>query len=170
MVVYCLWPGRRFGAWTFQSGRLAVWDAVSFLLFPLIAGVSLFAYLAPWQIFPHVAPITSLRWLEFILSYLAWNMLLDELPDKKLWQKIAVMTVLVLSIGVLQDAFPHIQDPFRVLLSVGMTLTWTVLALRRRYIQSPLTATVAAAIVGGVSSCWWSWRRRTPWFLPCCCR
>lgn len=151
MVVCCLWPGRRFGAWTLQSGRLAVWDAVSFLLFPLIAGVSLFAYLAPWQIFPHVAPITSLRWLEFILSYLAWNMLLDELPDKKLWQKIAVMTVLVLSIGVLQDAFPHIQDPFRVLLSVGMTLTWTVLALRRRYIQSPLAATVAAAIVGGVS-------------------
>ena len=32
-----------------------------------------------------------------------------------------------------------------------MTLTWTVLALRRRYGQSPLAATAAAALVGGVS-------------------
>ncbi|MGP8173845.1 MAG: hypothetical protein ACLP7O_04775 [Terracidiphilus sp.] len=151
MVVYCLWPGRHIGAWTIQSGRLAAWDAVSFLLFPLIAGLSLFAYLAPWQIFPHVAPITSLRWLEFILSYLAWNMLLDELAKKRLWQKIAVIPVLALSLGVLQDVFPYIQDPFRVLLSVGVTLTWTVLALRRRYVQSPLVATAAAAIVGSVS-------------------
>jgi hypothetical protein len=151
MVIYCLWPGRHFGAWTIQSGRLAAWDAVSFLLFPLIAGLSLFAYLAPWQIFPLVAPLTSLRWLEFILSYLAWNMLLDELAKKRLWQKIAVIPVLALSLGVLQDVFPHIQDPSRVLLSVGMTLTWTVLALRRRYVQSPLAATAAAAIVGGVS-------------------
>jgi hypothetical protein len=96
MVVYCLWPGRCFGAWTIQSARLAAWDAVSFLLFPLIAGLSLFAYLAPWQIFPYVAPITLLRWLEFIVSFVAWNMLLDELAEKKLWQKIAVIPVLAL--------------------------------------------------------------------------
>lgn len=150
-VVYCLWPGRRFGAWTIQSARLAAWDAVSFLLFPLIAGLSLFAYLAPWQIFPYVAPITLLRWLEFIVSFVAWNMLLDELAEKKLWQKIAVIPVLALSLGVMQDAFPHNQDPFRILLSVGMTLTWTVLALRRRYTQSPLAAMAAAAFVGGIS-------------------
>jgi hypothetical protein len=151
MIVYCLWPGRRFGAWTIQSGRLALWDAVFFLSFPLIAGLSLFAYLAPWQIFPHIDRITSLRWLEFIVSFLAWNMLLDELAEKRLWQRIVVIPVLALSLGVLQDAFPHIQDPFRVLMSVGMTLTWTVLALRRRYGQSPLAATAAGALIGAVS-------------------
>jgi len=151
MVIYCLWPGRRFCAGAIQWGWLAIWDAVSFLLFPFIAGVSLFAYLAPWQIFPYIAPITFIRWLEFIVSYLAWNMLLDELAEKRLWQKIAVIPVLALSLGVLQDAFPHIQDSFRILLSVGITLTWTVLALRRRYTQSPLAAIAAAAIVGGVS-------------------
>ena len=106
MVVYCLWPGRRFGAWTIQSSRLAAWDAVSFLLFPLMAGLSLFAYLAPWQIFPHVAPITSLRWLEFIASYLGWNMLLDELAEKRLWQRIAVIPVLALSLGVTAGCIP----------------------------------------------------------------
>jgi hypothetical protein len=151
MVIFCLWPGRRCGAWTIESGRLALWDAFSFLFFPLIAGLSLFAYLAPWQIFPYVHRITFLRWLEFILSYLAWNMLLDELEEKRLWQKIAVIPVLAVSLGVLQDAFPTIQDPFRILLSVGMTLTWTVLALRSRYGQSPIAATLSAAIIGGVS-------------------
>ncbi len=151
MVVFCLWPGRRFVAWTTQSARLALWDGVFFLFFPLIAGLSLFAYLAPWQIFAHLAPATFLRWLEFIVSYLAWNMLLDELAEKRLWLRIAVIPVLALCLGVLQDAFPEIHDAFRVLLSVGMTLTWTVLALRRRYGQSPLAATTAAALVGGVS-------------------
>jgi hypothetical protein len=151
MVVFCLWPGRRRGAWTAQSGRLALWDGVFFLFFPLVAGLSLFAYLARWQIFPHLALATFLRWLEFIVVYVAWNMLLDELAEKRLWQKIAVIPVLALSLGVMQDAFPHIHDPFLVLLSVGMTLTWTVLALRRRYGQSPLAATAAAALVGGVS-------------------
>ncbi|MGO9778120.1 MAG: hypothetical protein ACLQGT_15400 [Terracidiphilus sp.] len=151
MVVYCLWPGHRFGAGTFQSGRLALWDAVSFHSFPLIAGLSLFAYLASWQIFPHLDRITSLRWLEFIVSFVAWNMLLDELAEKRLWQRIAVIPVLALSLGMLQDAFPPIHDLFRVLLSVGMTLTWTVLALRRRYGQSPLAATAAAALIGAVS-------------------
>jgi hypothetical protein len=151
MIVFCLWPGRRRGAWTAQSGKLALWDGVCFLFFPLIAGLSLFAYLAPWQIFPHLAPATFLRWLEFIVSYLAWNMLLDELAEKRLWQRIAVIPVLALSLGVMQDASPRIHDLFSVLLSVGMTLTWTVLALRRRYDQSPLAATAAAALVGGVS-------------------
>ena len=150
MVVYCLWPGRRFGAWTFQSGRLAVWDAVSFLLFPLIAG---YRCLPIWRrgkyllcCSDYLSPLAGIHLELPCLEYAA-----GRVAGQEAVQKIAVMTVLVLSIGVLQDAFPHIQDPFRVLLSVGMTLTWTVLALRRRYIQSPLAATVAAAIVGGVS-------------------
>jgi len=150
IVIYCLWPGRRFDGRTIQSGRLAIWDAMSFLLFPLVAGLSLFAYQAAWQILPNVTLATFLRWLQFITSYLAWNMLLDEVSVKSRWQRVAIVPTLVLSLGLLQDAFPG-EDPFLVLLSVGLTLTWTVLAFRRRYCQSPLVATVAAAIVGGVS-------------------
>ncbi len=149
IVIYCLWPGRRFDGRTIQSGRLAIWDAMSFLLFPLVAGLSLFAYQAAWQILPNVTLATFLRWLQFITSYLAWNMLLDEVSVKSRWQRVAIVPTLVLSLGLLQDAFPG-EDPFLVLLSVGLTLTWTVLAFRRRYCQSPLVATVAAAIVGGV--------------------
>jgi len=151
IVIYCLWPGRRFDKRTIQSGRLAIWDATSFLLFPLVAGLSLFAYEAPWQILPNVTLATFLRWLQFMTSYLAWNLLLDELSVKSRWQRFATVPILVLSLGLLQDAFPGINDPFAVLLSVGLTLTWTVLAFRRRYCQSPLVATLAAAIVGGVS-------------------
>ena len=151
IVIYCLWPGRRFEGRAIPSGRLAVWDALSFLLFPLVAGLSLFAYEAPWQVLPNVTLATFLRWLQFIASYLAWNMLLDELSTKSRWQRLAIMPILALSLGLLQDAYPGIQDPWPVLLSVGLTLTWTVLAFRRRYCQSPMVATLAATIVGGVS-------------------
>jgi hypothetical protein len=151
VVIYCFWPGRRFNGRTIQSGRLAIWDAMSFLIFPLVAGLSLFAYEAPWQILPNVTLATFLRWLQFVASYLAWNMLLDELSVKSRWQRLATVPILALSLGLLQDAYSGIQDPFRVLLSVGLTLTWTVLAFRRRYCQSPLVATLAAAIVGGIS-------------------
>ena len=151
IVIYCLWPGRRFDGRTIQSGRLAIWDAMSFLLFPLVAGMSLFAYEAPWHILPNVTLDTFLRWLLFVTSYLAWNMLLDELSVKSRWQRVAIVPILALSLGLLQDAYPGIQDPWPVLLSVGLTLAWTVLAFRRRFCQSPLVATAAAAIVGGVS-------------------
>jgi hypothetical protein len=151
LVVYCLWPARRSDAITISPVRHIVWDAMSFLLFPLVAGVSLFAYLSPWQIFPNLSAITLLRWLEFIVTYLAWNLMLDEMSAKRLWQKFAIVPVLVLSLGLFQDGFPSLRGPFQILLSVGMTLTWTVLAFRRRFGQSPLLATAAAAIVGGVS-------------------
>ncbi len=150
-AIFCLWPGRRFQATTISSGWLVLLDAASFLLIPLLAGVSLFAYLDPWQIFPNLSSITLLRWLEFIVTYLAWNLMLDELVEKRLWQKFAVVPLLVLSLGLFQDGFAALRDPFQIILSIGMTLTWTVLAFRRRFGQSPLAATVTAALIGGVS-------------------
>jgi hypothetical protein len=151
IVIYCLWLGRRLGGGTIKWGRLAVWDAMCFLLFPLAAGLSLFAYESRWQIFPNVTLDTSLRWLLFITSYVAWNMLLDELSVKSRWQRVIIVPTLALSFGLLQDAYRLMRDPWPALLSVGLTLTWTVLAFRRRYCQSPFVATLAAAIVGGIS-------------------
>lgn len=153
MIISCLWPRRLLDGRTVRSWVPVVWDAAFLLLFPLLAGLSLFTHEARWQILPNLTLAAFLRWLQFLGAYVACNMLLDELPVKHRWLRFAVASVLVLSLGPLQDAHPNALGLFAVLLSVGMTLMWTVLALRRQYYQSPLIASSGAALVGGVA-CW----------------
>jgi len=153
VVIFCLWPGRLFERKTARSWAPAVWDGLLLLLFPLLAGLSLFAFLARWQIFSNLTLGILLRWLQFLGAYLACNMLLDELPPKSRWRRVVIATILALSLGPLQDAYPGMGDASLLLsMSVGLTLTWTVVALRRRYCQAPYSAALAAAIVGAVSS------------------
>ncbi len=154
IVVFYLWPGRLFEARTARSWGPAVWDGLFLLLFPLLAGLSLFAYLARWQIFSNLTLDTLLRWLQFLGAYVACNIFLDELPLRSRWLRVVIATILALSFGPLQDAYPRMGNNGLLLLSmsVGLTLTWTVLALRRRYCQSPRSAVLAAGIVGAVSS------------------
>ena len=150
VVILCLWPGRRSDDGTVRFWRLIFYDAAFLLLFPVVAGLSLFAYEASWHVSADFTSIALLRWLQFVAAFVAWNMLLDELPSKSRLQRIAVVTILVLSWGPLQDAFPGLQDPvFSLLISVGTMLTCTVLVLRRWYRESPFIATLATAIVGG---------------------
>jgi hypothetical protein len=151
IVIHCLWARRRLDGHAIRSGWLAIGDAVFLLSFPLVAGLALFAYEDPWQVLPNASPATVLRWLQFVSTYLAWNMLLDELSVKSRWHRVVIQPTLVLSLGLLQDWFRGIPDPSLVLFSVGLTLSWTVLAFRRRYCESPTAATAAAAIVGGAS-------------------
>ncbi|HEY5913252.1 MAG TPA: hypothetical protein VJA21_21885 [Verrucomicrobiae bacterium] len=107
----------------------------------------MFAYEERWQILPNLALASSLRWLQFVAAYLAWNLLLDELPGRL--QRIVAVPILAACLGFLQDIYPGMGNPLFIMLSVGLTLTWTVLALRRRYCESPLAATLAATIIGG---------------------
>lgn len=123
-------------------------DAATFLLFPLVAGFTMFAHEGRLQIVPNVTLASCLRWVQFVAAYLAWNLLLDGLRSR--WQRIAAVPILAACLGFLQDLYPGMSLLY-ILLSVGLTLTWTVLALRTRFRESPLTATLAAAIIGALS-------------------
>lgn len=150
LIVCALWRGR--GAYGGTRSRLArtIADSLCLLLFSLAVGFSLFAYESQWESASNLTLTGLLRWLQFVTSYLAWNMLLDELQGK--WQRLVAIPALVLSLGVLQDAFPGMPSPaLTLLMSVGWTLTWTVLALRRHYRRSPLAASFGAATVGAIS-------------------
>lgn len=154
IVIFCLWPRYLLEGKAVRSWKPAVWDGLFLLLFPLLAGLSLFAYLARWQMFSNLTLNTLLRWLQFVSAYVACNILLDELRLRSHWQRVVIATILALSFGPLQDAYPRMGNNGVLMLSmsVGLTLTWTVLALRRRYSESPGSAVLAAAIVGAVSS------------------
>lgn len=150
LIICALWRGRGPYSRTRSGLASTIADSLCLLLFSLAAGFSLFAYESRWEIASNLTLTGILRWLQFVASYLAWNMLLEELHGK--WQRLAAIPALVLSLGVLQDAFPGMPSPpLTILMSVGWTLTWTVLALRRRYRQSPLAASIGAATVGAIS-------------------
>jgi len=152
LVIFLLWPRRRSDSETTPPWRLALGNAAFLLLFPVVARLALFAYEPAWHVSPDFTLIALLRWLQFVAAYLAWNLLLDEVPDRSRWQRVAVVAILALSLGPLLDACPHLQDPvFSLLSSVGTMLACTVLILRRGYRKSPFLATSAASVVGGIS-------------------
>jgi hypothetical protein len=148
IVILALFSRRRFfvkaARWWLEGGA----DAASLLLFPLAAGLSMLAYEGRWQILSNLTLASMLRWLQFAAAYLAWNLLLDNLHSR--WQRIVAVPILAASLGFLEDVYPGTANPINIALSMGLMLTWTVLALRRRYRESPRRATLAAAIFGGV--------------------
>jgi len=108
----------------------------------------MFAYEGRGQFLIHITTPTFLRWLQFVLAYVAWNLLLDHLRGR--WRRIGAVLLLAVSLGLLQDASRGMTDTIHILLSVGLTLTWTVFALRRLYEKMPLAAMLAATQIGTV--------------------
>ncbi len=74
-------------------------DAITFLLFPLVAGLSMFAYEGRWQIVSNLTMASLLRWFQFVAAYLAWNLLLDELHSR--WERVAAVPLLAACLGFL---------------------------------------------------------------------
>jgi len=150
IVILCLWPLRRPEG-TIRRWGPTLWDGVFLLLFALTAGLSLFAFDSRWQLLSNLTMAAFLRWLQFLGAYVACNMLLDELPVKNRWIRIPIAAIFILCLGPLHDTYRGMQDSSLIQISVGTTLMWTVIALRRRYCQSPVASTTTAAIVGGAS-------------------
>jgi hypothetical protein len=151
VVILSLWPVRYSGESPSRSWRHAFTDAACLLLFPVAAALSLFAYGALWHVSLDLTTTALLRWLQFVGAYVAWNMMLDQALRKSRWQRVAVVAILFLGFGPLQDAFPGVEEPiFVILFSVGVVLALTVFAFRRRYLHSPVVAISVAAIVGAI--------------------
>lgn len=148
VVIFALFSRRRFAGKAAHLWPEAGADAASFLLFPLVAGLSMLAYEGHWQVVSNFTAASVLRLLQFVAAYLAWNLLLDQLHSR--WQWIVAVPILAACLGFLQDVYRGMANPIDVLLSMGLMLTWTVLALRRRYRESPRSATLAATLLGGV--------------------
>jgi len=148
VAIFVLFSRRRFAHTVSGFWKIGTANALLFLLFPLAAGLSMFAYEGRWQFLLHITTPTFLRWLQFVLAYVVWNLILDHLHGR--WRRIGAVLLLAVSLGLLQDASLGMMDTVHILLSVGLTLIWTVFALRRLYEMMPLAATLAAAQIGAV--------------------
>jgi hypothetical protein len=129
--------------------RRAAGDAALFLLFPLAAGAAMFAFEGAWHASPNLTAASLLRWAQFVLGFLAWNLVLDRVRGRR--ARAAAALVLAASLGVLADETGSGFDTVPLLLSVGFTLVWVVLGLRRSWREQPMAALAAAAMIGAVS-------------------
>ncbi|MBI3243214.1 MAG: hypothetical protein HYZ49_13070 [Chloroflexi bacterium] len=139
---------------TVRSAMLAVGDASGLLLFPLLTGLGLFVYIYKWYVSPQVVVMNLLRWGQFVLAFLALNLMLDTLTVRNRYGRLAVGLLVTLMLGPTQEMYATIDGEWLflvVLNSVGTTLALTALAFRPLYHQSPWRATLAAVIVGGLS-------------------
>jgi hypothetical protein len=148
VVILVLFSRSRFANRAPGFWKIGTANAALFLLFPLAAGMSMFAYESRWQFLIHITIPAFLRWLQFVLAYVAWNLILDHLCGRSSLMGAALL--LAVSLGLLEDASPGMADTLHILLSVGLTLIWTVFALRRLYGKMPLAAILAAAEIGTI--------------------
>src|SRR5512146_2314979 len=81
----------------------AALDALFLLAFPLLMGLSLFLYVQRWLVTPTLDGMLLLRFLEFVLAFVAMNLFMDRLPVTNRWARRGVALVLVAALAFTQD-------------------------------------------------------------------
>lgn len=134
-------------------GKAAL-DALWILAFPLLAGLSLFLFVQRWLVKPDLDWASLLRFLQFVLAFVAMNVFLDHVTVRNVWARRGLALTLAAVLALSQDLISGPEmAPFRILIllsSVGTLLAATTWALRRVYRQSPVRAIVTATLVGGI--------------------
>jgi hypothetical protein len=155
IIVLC-WPKWSHDRLTARAIGLAALDAAGLLMFPLLTGLALFVYVQDWFVSLQINWSSLMRWTQFVLAFLALNLLMDALPIKNRWGRGFVALAVGLALAVTQDiTLTLTTNPEYVfiglLAGVGTTLGLTALAFRPHYRQAPWRATAAAIFVGSIT-------------------
>ncbi len=155
MMIILLWPRRSTGTLTTRAVLKGIADALGLLIFPLLTGLALYVYVHQWSISVQVEWASVMRWIHFVLGFLAINLFMDALPVKNRWGRRLIGFVAGLALAVTQDiTFGMSPTDFiilGVLSGVGTTQALTALAFRPLFRESPWRATLAALVVGGLT-------------------
>jgi hypothetical protein len=153
--IITLWTSMPRESPTTKSLGQAALDALWILAFPLATGLALFLFVQRWLVTPTMNWPTLLHWMQFVLTFVAINMFMDSLSVRNRWARRCLALVLTGALALTQDmmvgADAALARFVAVLSSPGVMLAITVLALRRVYRQPAWRATLAAAVVGGIT-------------------
>ncbi len=143
-------PGRFSG----RAVGMGFADTIGLLMFPLVTSFALYVYVQHWSISMQINWPSILRFVQFVLAFLAINLLMDDLPLANRWGRRFVGLVAGLALAVTQDLTLNITPKdFQVValfFGVGTTQALTALAFRPVYRESPWRATAAALFVGAI--------------------
>lgn len=143
-----LW--RSLGQWSVRETLLGIFDAIHFLLLPLLTGLALSTYIQEWHVDLQVSEAILARYVQFVLAFVALNLIMDagSALDKK--RRYVIVSLAILALTFTQDLFVNLPPSFAVsvVFSVGVTSGLFVIAIRPVYVHSPWRAIAAAAFAG----------------------
>ncbi|NOX84980.1 MAG: hypothetical protein GXO86_03285 [Chlorobi bacterium] len=125
----------------------------SFLLIftPVLIGILLNNYVQKSLIRFDFNLVLVLRYLLFILTFVAINFFADSLTSKKKYLKYIILTVFLISIAYTQDLFAS-GSSMHVLLgllnSVGFSTVIFSVGMRKNYKEEPVASVIAISLSG----------------------
>ena len=150
IIIAACWQWRPRENLTLSDVALGALNAIGLMAFPLATGLALFVYIQDWYFGLQVNWGTIARYLQFVLAYVALNLMMDALIGQRKWLQRGIAPLAFLTLALTQDIFIRLPSSLAVgvFFSVGVTLGLTLIAFRPLYTRSPWQAILAAAFVG----------------------
>ena len=127
-----------------------LFNSIWLLSFPAITGLCLFTFKQQYYLKFQFNEMLLLRWLYFVLTFIAVNKLLDINPFHKFLRKIFIILILLVT-SYLQDFTSTAEGNstiYAALSGVGVTQMFSIIAFRKTYKNSFWTGLFSAAFTG----------------------
>ncbi len=149
IVIILLWPKSK--NISFNTGKLTkpLFVSFSIILTPIITGLLLNNYLEKIYTGFEFNTWLVLKYLLFILTFIAVNLWADQIKLKNKFIKFIILTTGIFFLAYTQDFFGS-GNPVYILLallnSTGLTLVLLSIALRKFYKEAPLESLIAVIV------------------------
>ncbi len=151
LVITALWDRKRWLSPGFAAMARPLLLSALILLTPLLIGGLLHNYIRQTYVTFEFTRTTLLKYLLFVLTFIALNVFADSLKGgRKAW-RIVILTIGMAAIAYTQDLFGAGGSMFVILSlinSVGLSAMMLTVGLRRSYQRAPLETVLAAAVAG----------------------
>lgn len=132
--------------------KRGITNSIWFISFPVITGLCLFTYKQQYLFKFQINEMVLMRWLCFILWFVAVNLILNLNPFRKFLRTLLIILIL-LSSSFLQDftSNPYsLSVPVGIFAGVGLTQAFAIIAFRNAFKNSFWMGVFSAMITGFV--------------------
>ena len=151
LVIILFWPKSK--KISFNAGKLVkpLFVSFSIIFTPIIIGLLLNNYLEKIYTGFEFNSWLVLKYLLFILTFTALNLLADQIKSKNKFLKFIIITIILFFLAFTQDFFGSANPLYIVMAflnSTGLTLVLLSIALRKFYKEAPFESLIAVMIAG----------------------
>ncbi len=121
------------------------------IIIPVVSGMLLIRYRSQWHPVWDFNGMLILRWVLFVLSFIAIQFFTDKIHIRNKWLRGTVLFLFVFFLAVLQDFVPTTAPDFKLftfLNSVGLSTAFVAFALRPFYKRYPGETLLTVTLLG----------------------
>ena len=153
LILFILYDKKRINQWHFKNILKPLLPAIFLLATPVLIGLLLNNYIEKYYITPEFNSGLLLRYILFVLTFLAINFFADALAIsfKNKVYKYAILIIFLLSVAYTQDLFGTASNMLILLgliNSVGVSTVILAIGLRKYYKKFPLETILVVSLIG----------------------